>query len=317
MSFTLLQYADHLDTRDLGWPVPPEVEVPRATPHLERLPEVRAITWSVYGTLLAIGGGALYFEHPNRFIMEVALDKTIQEFKMWSSMARKPGQPSEYLRKIYLELLGDQRIAPSIREKYPEVQSDRLWEAFIRKLQQKEYVINRNLYGDMKEFCQKVAYFFHASLQGTACYPKTAQGLRTVKAAGLAQGLLTDGQCFTAVQLERALHRQDSAAKLDELVDRDLHVCSYELKARKPSDRLYKHMLGLLGQRGITPEKVLHIGSRISLDVLPAKHLGMKTGLFAGDLASLEANTSELLRDPENRPDILLTNLSQIADVIG
>jgi FMN phosphatase YigB (HAD superfamily) len=316
MAFTLQQYADYLDARDLGWPAAPEVELPKAKPYLVQLPEVRAVTWSAYGTLLAVAGGELYFEHPNRFVMEVALDKTIQEFKMWSSMPRKPGQPSEYLRKIYCELLVDQRIAPSVREKYPEVQADRLWEAFIRRLQQKDYIINASLYGALKEFSQKVAYFFHASLQGTACYPTAAQALRTVKGAGLAQGLVADAQCFTTVQLRRALTRQDPAAKLDDLVDTDLRACSHELKARKPSERLYKHILTELGHRGITPEKVLHIGSRVSLDVVPARRLGMKTGLFAGDVASLEV-TAEQLRDPASRPDVLLTKLSQIADVVG
>lgn len=317
MAFTLPKYADYLDARDLGWPVAPEVELPRAKPFLVPLPEVRAVTWSIYGTLLAIAGGELYFEHPNHFIMEVALDKTVQEFNMWPSMPRKPGKPSEYLLKVYRELLTDQRIAPSTRDKYPTVLSDRLWESWTRRLQQKDYVINASLYGNIKEFSQKVAYFFHASLQGTACYPTAAQALRSVKGTGRAQGLLADTQCFTTVQLARALRRQDQAAMLDELVDTDLRACSHELKARKPSERVFKHVLGELGQRGITPDKVLHIGSRITLDIAPARRLGMKTGLFAGDVASIEPDTTELLKDPGNRPDVLLTQLNQITDVLS
>ena len=49
---------------------------------------------------------------------------------------------------------------------------------------------------------------------------------------------------------------------------------------------------------------------------LPAKRLGMRTALFAGDAASLEPNTWEQLQDPGNKPDILVTDLSQIADVV-
>src|SRR6266849_3756657 len=139
MALTLEQYASYLDTRGLPWPAPPEVERPKAKPHLVRLPEVRAVTWSVYGTLLTIAGGELYFEHPERFIMDVALDKTIQEFKMWGSVSRKPGQPAEYLRQIYTNLLTEQRTLPGGGEKHPEVLADRLWEAFIKKLLQKDY----------------------------------------------------------------------------------------------------------------------------------------------------------------------------------
>ena len=47
----------------------------------------------------------------------------------------------------------------------------------------------------------------------------------------------------------------------------------------------------------------------------PAKKLGMRTALFAGDKASLEA-TPEQLKDPASRPDVLLTELSQITDVV-
>ena len=97
MPLTLEQYASYLDTRDVPWPAPPAVERPKARAHLAALPDTRVVSWNVYGTLLNISGGELYFEHPQKFIMDVALDKTVQEFKMWGAMTRKPGQPAEYL----------------------------------------------------------------------------------------------------------------------------------------------------------------------------------------------------------------------------
>src|SRR5438876_389301 len=140
MALTLEQYASYLDSRrDLNWPAPPEVQRPKARPGLVRLPDVKAVLWNVYGTLLNLHGGELYFQHPQEFVMDVALKKTIDEFKMWASMARKPGQPEEYLRRVYCELLSDQRNIIGGTEKYPEVCADRLWEAFIKKLLQKEY----------------------------------------------------------------------------------------------------------------------------------------------------------------------------------
>ena len=42
----------------------------------------------------------------------------------------------------------------------------------------------------------------------------------------------------------------------------------------------------------------------------------MKTALFAGDRASLEA-TPEQFKETASRPDVLLTELNQIADVLG
>jgi hypothetical protein len=41
----------------------------------------------------------------------------------------------------------------------------------------------------------------------------------------------------------------------------------------------------------------------------------MRTALFAGDKASLQA-TPEQLKDPASRPDVLLTALDQILEVV-
>src|SRR5205823_3577069 len=283
MALNLQQYANYLDTRDLPWPAPPVVERPKAKPHLIPLPEIRAVTWNIYGTLLAISGGELYFEHPVKFVMEVALDKTIQEFKMWGSMSRKPGQPADYLGQIYDNLLAEERTMPAGVEKYPEISVERLWEAFIKRLMQKDYQFDANFYGSLNEFSRKVAYFFHASLQATACYPGAVRALRHVKQAGLAQGVIADAQCFTLAQLQRGLTQEDATAKLDGLIDPDLRACSYEVRGRKPSERLFRHLLPALAEHGITPSQVLHVGSRAALDIAPARRLGMKTALFAGD----------------------------------
>src|SRR5205823_5910163 len=62
MPLSLEQYAAWLDKRDLHWPAPPAPDPVKAKPHLVRLPEVRAVLWNVYGTLLNIAGGELWFE---------------------------------------------------------------------------------------------------------------------------------------------------------------------------------------------------------------------------------------------------------------
>jgi FMN phosphatase YigB (HAD superfamily) len=316
MALTLEQYVSYLDTRDPTWPAPPTVQLPRARPHLVRLPNVRAVTWNVYGTLLAIAGGELLLQHREEFIMEVALDKTIQEFKMWASMTRKPGQPADYLRQIYGNLLAEQQTVPAGVEKYPEVCVDRIWEAFIKRLLQKDYRFDAGFYGSLNEFSRKVAYFFHASLQGVACYPGASAALAQVAGRGLVQGLLADGQCFTRAQLQRCLTMEDDTADLDQLAPEDASILSYEIRGRKPSERLFRQALSQLAERGIMPDQVLHVGSRLLVDLAPARRLGMRTALFAGDKASLQADPRQL-KESAHRPDVLLTDLTQIAEVIG
>jgi hypothetical protein len=316
MPLTLDQYADYLDTRGLPWPAPPPVEKPRARPHLEPQPNVRAVLWTVYGTLLNISTGELLFEHPNAFIMETALDKTITEFKMWGSMSRKPGQPAEYMRALYDKELLLLRGAGPPGERHPEVPSDRLWEALVKKLFQKDYKFDAGFYGSLNEFSRKVAYFFHASLQGTACYSGAAAAVHHVANAGLVQGLCGDGQCFTATQLARGLRAQTAELALEAVIPPGLRAVSAELRARKPSESILRHAVQALAAQGVKPDEVLHVGSNLARDLIPAKRLGMRTALFAGDKASLAA-TAEQLKEPASRPDVLLTDLDQIAEVVG
>jgi FMN phosphatase YigB (HAD superfamily) len=313
---TLEQYAEYLDTRDLVWPAPPTPHAPKAKPHLVRMPMVRAVTWSVYGTLLNIFNGNLLFEHPQQFVMDIALDKTVQEFKMWGSMYRKPGQPSEYLAEQYKKLLEEQKMLPSPGEKQPEIVVERIWEGVIKRLMQKDYKFDAGFFGSLNEYSRKIAYFFHASLQATAAYEGATAAVRHLHSLGRAQGLLGDAQCFTLVQLQRGLAAQDSAADVDALFDASLRSLSFELGARKPSERLFKHFLAAAAQRGFAPSQILHVGSRITHDLVPAKKLGMRTALFAGDKESLQA-TSEQIKDHATRPDCLLTELGQIADIVS
>jgi FMN phosphatase YigB (HAD superfamily) len=315
MALTLEQYADYLDTRGLSWPAAPDVDRPRAKPHLVALPEIRAVVWTAYGTLLAISGGELLFEHPNQFVMDIALDKTVQEFKMWASMTRKPGQPAEYLRQMYTRVRNELVLTLSPGEKYPEVLAEQVWEGIIKKLLQKEYQWDVGFYGSLNEYSRKVAYFFHASLQGVAAHKGASAALQHVAAVGCRQGLLDNGQCFTPVQVARCLKRQDAGAAPATWFEPALSVLSYQMRARKPSERLFRQLLTQLQEEGISPGQVLHVGSHAERDIAPARKLGMRTALFAGNRESLRVTTDQL-KESASRPDVLMTKLNQISEIL-
>jgi FMN phosphatase YigB (HAD superfamily) len=316
MPLTLEQYVDFLDHRGQLWPVAEPAEPVRAKPHLKPLREVRCVLWTAYGTLLNVLDGEIVFNHPQTYVQTVALQKTVEEFKMWGSMYRKPGAPAELLKQMYDRTLFEAKAVGPVGEKYPEIDAAKVWEGVIKKLMEKGYAIDAGNYGSLNEFARKVAYFFHASLQGCEAYPGVADALAGVSAAGLAQGLLTDGQSFTPVQLARAIRQQRPGCEAATLVDPGLQFVSYQFRARKPSETLLRAALTALAERGIEPGEVLHVGSRLSRDLAPAKRLGMRVGLFAGDKASLDA-TPEMLKDPACRPDVLLTDPRQVLDVVG
>lgn len=316
MPLSLEEYVEKLDGRaDLPWPAAPKVDPPKAKPHLELLP-VKGVLWTVYGTLVAVPGGDLAWEAQHDFVTEAALEKTIKEFRMWQSMSRKPGKPSEYMRELFTKALTQLKMVGSGGEKHPEVRAELVWDDIVKKLFQKEYQYDTATYGPLPEYVKKIAYFYHASIQGAGAYPGAAEATKLLFEGGKPQGLLADGQSFTPGQLQRCFRKQDPGFDVNAVFPPALRLVSAEVKARKPSDTIFQAAVKAMAGKGLRPSQVLHVGSSLERDIAPAKKHGFRTALFAGDKASLQA-TADGLKDPTTRPDVMLTELTQVLDVIG
>lgn len=311
MPLTLEQYILNLDRRtDLPWPSPPKIEPVKAKPFVPRL-KIKGVMWTVYGTLLAVPQGELLFEHPMDFVTDAALDKVIKEFKMWNSMSRKPGAPSAYMRELFTKALTQLKLTGG-----GEARSEAIWEDILRKLMQKEYTYDIATYGSLDEYARKIAYFYHASIQGYGAYPGMGETLAGFHHRRITQGLLADGQCFTVSQLQHSLRRQAVELDLKGVLSADLIILSSTSKARKPAEGLFRAAVEALSAKGLKPQDVLHVGSSVVRDILPAKKFGFRTALFAGDRASLSASPDQL-KDASCRPDLLVTELPQLLDVLG
>jgi len=319
MTKSLLEYADWLDERDLLWPAPPEAVPVKATPFLDPMPRIRAVTWSVYGTLLLIADGKLQPIVAEPIRMEVALEKTISEFNMWNSMTRKGGAPWEYLLHQFKTLVEEQQLVGTgggiHRGESPEVDLGRIWGKLIERLQQKEYTWDFDQYGGLEDFSEKVAYFYQSCLQGVQAAPNAVKALMRVRKVGCLQGLIADGQCFTLVQLLRGLWAQGKTPSLSQLFTSGCVSLSYEIGARQPATSLFEACLESLEDKGVGPGEVLHVGSRLREELAPAKKLGMHTALYAGHKGSLQASAAEV-NDPALRPDRILTDLRQIRQIV-
>lgn len=317
MAQSLAEYAEWLAGRKLIWPVPPPPVAVKATPYLKPLAGIRAVTWAVYGTLLRVTDGQLLHIHPQPLRMQVALEKTIQEFNMWNSMTRKPGAPWEYMAHQYQEIVEAQRMAGT-RHKgdVPEVDSAAVWRKILDRLGRKEYQYDESRFGSLDELAAKVAFFFHASLQGVQAADHARDVMEEVVRAGLRQGLVADAQSFTLVQLLRAFGKAGKLPAVGEILTPGCLVLSFEEGVRPPSKSLYRTAAARFESLGISPQEVLHVGSRLREDLVVAREHGFRTALFAGDGASLKATKAELL-DPAHKPDRLLTDLRQLRDVLS
>ena len=199
---------------------------------------------------------------------------------------------------------------------FTDVDLVNIWEAIISRLFDKDYSYDEDFYGDLQQYSEKVAYFFHSSLQGVEARSGAVQAMQDLHAINVCQGLLADGQTFTLTQLLRALGQQGTLPPLAEMFHPDAVLFSYELGIRKPSRSLFELTTERLKAAGFRPEEMLHISCRLETDLVPAKAMGMKTALLAAEKSGLEAPTA-LLKAPDSRPDRLLTSLSQVATLFG
>jgi FMN phosphatase YigB (HAD superfamily) len=314
---SLLEYADWLDERKLLWPAAPKRLPVNAKASVEPLVGIRGVAFNIYGTLLRISDGELFLKHPQDLRMEIALEKTIKEFGMWNSMTRQPGAPWKGMMVRFDRALDEQRLATThALGEIPEVDAVLLWMKLIRLLQQKEYTYDAAEYGTLEQFSEKVAFFFHSSLQGLEAEEGALPALRSLFQIGVRVGLVADAQRFSQVQMLRGFRQQGKLRSLDELFDPALATLSYREGIRKPSRSLYQHALERFRRMGIAASQILMVGSRIADDLAIAKEVGMRTALLASDRISLAA-TREELANPQVRPDRLLTSLTQLREIVS
>ncbi|QVL32913.1 HAD family hydrolase [Telmatocola sphagniphila] len=317
MALTLDQYADALFARkDIMFPAAPDPKPMKAKPHVKKMTGLKAVFWNIYGTLLVISEGNFKLKSDIELMLNVALDKTIHEFKMWQSMSRKPGQPAEYMREIYDRALREATMLPSRNEKYPETRSELIWENIIKRLLQKEYKFDAAMYGSLNQFTQKVAFFFHVAMQGAGAFPGAADTIRNLESLGIAQGLYADGQCFSTAHLGWCLREQNSTFDMDLLIPGRNRKISCNFNARKPSEAFLATVTSHLELLNISPDQALHVGCDMNRDIIPAKAAGLRTALFVGDRNAVIASP-EQLKDDSTRPDMLLTELSQLNFILG
>lgn len=317
MPATITEYAKSLDDRDLMWPRVPPAQSVRATPSIRPIDGVRIVLWDVYGTLLRTSGGGFCLIPDPQAPLEIALEKTIHEFNMWNSMYRKPGPPWQSMIHQYSEYHKRLSMAAAKRNgDFIDPDLVDIWEGIISRLFDKEYSYDEDFYGDVRQFSEKVAYFFHSSLQGVEARAGAVQAMHDLHAIEVRQGLLADGQIFTFTQLLRALSLQGTLPPLASMFHPDAVLFSYELGIRKPSRSLFELTTERLKQAGFQPEEVLHVSCRLETDLVPAKAAGMKTALLAAEKTGLQAPTA-LLKDSATRPDRLLTDLNQVATLFG
>ncbi|MBL7074208.1 HAD family hydrolase [candidate division KSB1 bacterium] len=317
MPLTLEEYAASLEDRirpRLPHITPPEDIKAKLT----ALPNMKAVLWDVYGTLMAVDTGDLGETLKLKHKLIQAFELTIQEFNLKDTLLKLTENPAEYLLNRYVRLIEEDHQRERERGvQFPEVKIEAIWQGIIRELQTAGYTYDGAAYGPLPDFSIKMAYFFDYVFHGKRFYPGVKETLISLKNRGHKQGLISNAQFYTPIQLDRLLAAgtSDKEAGFRFLFDRELICFSYLLGVAKPNPLIFEKAALTLRKYNIDPVETAYVGNDVFNDLLPAHKQGFKTVLFAGD-----GTTLKLRKDhPSCRdfiPDAIINKIPQIKEIL-
>lgn len=266
-------------------------------PKIVDLSDIRAVFWDVYGTLFGVSLGDLErtLEYTDRLTQ--AADTVIEEFRLATSLNRLyPDQSANIaLRDQYLQRIADSHErSRTAGIEFPEVVIENIWQSILDQCRQVGYQTGFD--EPIRDTAYRIAYCFDASIQHNYLYPGIDRCLTRLSQTNRTQGIISNAQFYTPIQLRRVLRKelQRDNLELEEFFDESLVFFSYELGYSKPNPGAFQKANRILGRQGIEPEQIAYIGNDMLNDIWAAAQAGWKTILFAAD------KTQTTLR--ENQP---------------
>lgn len=255
---------------------------------------VRALVFDLYGTLFVSAAG------------DVGVDAATDNVLSLMRAGRDAGIPSLDGAAVAGEGISllHQRIEQiHLRGKeagilYPEVDIVAVWCWVLERL---------GISGVRDEQVRLLALSYECRINPIWPMPGLSTVLGELRDRSVRLGILSNAQFYTLELFEYLLHASPERCGFSP----DLCLWSFREGEAKPSERLFTRLSGRLGQAGITPAEVLYIGNDMLKDIWPARQVGWRTGLFAGDRRSLRLRED----DPRVRgvqPDIVISELAQI-----
>lgn len=274
-----------LEPKPTGYP-------PRLTP----LPDIRAVVFDIYGTLLISASG------------DVGPDSAKDDEQAFRAAMHEAGlippvgvHGCDRLRE---QIGAAQQRRRSEGVEFPEVDIIEVWARVLESI---------GMDRPAPEQLQALALAYECRVNPVWPMPNMLATLETLHDAGLVMGIVSNAQFYTPLLL-----RAFTGAALNDLgFHQSLCVWSWRELEGKPSQRLYRKLLQALQQEHrIAPQQTLYVGNDRLKDIWPAASLGMRTALFAGDRRSLR------LREDDARcnnvdPDVVIDDLAQIPRVAG
>jgi len=219
--------------KKINWQSRPVYEsVPASiTPKLTKFYGIKAVLCDVYGTIVKGKSNSIADIEKNRK-NTTAFSKTMQEFNLKNDLQRiDKKRPEELLNKLYLE--GIKEIHAEKKIKNPEIKIERVWEKIIQALTRYSY--NKKIYGNLKDFSFKIAYFHQYVSEDSSFYENAFRVLKSLKRKGIILGLVSNAQFYTPINLDIELRRQSRGQiGMYDMFNKGLISFSYKVGQSKP-----------------------------------------------------------------------------------
>jgi len=251
--------------------------------------KIKCLLFDIYGTLFISGSGDISIAR-----------KVTQDTRKLELLLLKFGtnnNPKTILENLFTAI---EKKHEELREKgidFPEVEIDRIWMSLLE---------NNDL-----DTIKKFAVEFELIVNPVYPMPHLKDLLSACKSLKVIMGIISNAQFYTPYLFEWHLN-----SNLDDLgFHSDLTFFSYKCGYAKPSTYMFKAAADKLENLGVPAQAVLYVGNDMLNDIYPAKTVGFKTALFAGDARSLR------LREDDPRcknisADLVVTDLIQLLDYI-
>jgi putative hydrolase of the HAD superfamily len=253
--------------------------------------DTKAIFWDIYGTLLTAERGDLPSLIARAAELRPAFERTARNFALEIVPARLHDL---FLRRIRAEY--DARVAEGVA--YPEVRIDEIWFKVLEKCQPE--------CPPTISFAREVALFFERQANPKEFQPRAYEVLSTLKERGVRQGIISNAQFYTPIELSELLRDASHGAvrTYESIFDPPLVVFSFDLGVAKPDPAPFRCAVTALTRDNILPDDCVFVGDSVANDIKPAQQLGFRTVLYAPGRTP----------DASPGPDLVIHNLGQLLE---
>jgi putative hydrolase of the HAD superfamily len=283
--------------------VPRDVLPTGVAPLLRRLPGIRAVLFDVYGTLLISGSGDVGTTN-----IDARPRAFLEAFAAVELPYKDDAESGVRLLAETIAAHHQRRREKGITD--PEVDIREVWHDVIAQLVNAGTLPPHAAVRRSDE-TSVLALEYEMRTNPTWPMPNSLACLHRLRERGLLLGIVSNAQFSTRLVLPmllgESLHALGFCAECT--------FWSYESRQAKPGLFLFERGREAVEANGIRTDEVLYIGNDMLNDIWPARRVGFRTALFAGDARSYRPREDEP-RVAGVTPDLIITDLGQLPDCL-